>query len=543
MSLRHAGEPPLLVVKGLTIESAARTLVSDLDFELAHGERLGIVGESGSGKTLATRAIPGLLGPGLRVTRGSISLLGQEMTSASPAQLRAMRGSRVGLVFQEPMTSLNPALKIGFQLAEALRLHRQLGSEEIRRRSLEMLERVRIADPRACLDRYPHEFSGGMRQRIMLASVLLLAPSLLIADEPTTALDTLSQREVLEIMAELTRETGTGLLLITHDLGLVARYTERLLVMEKGIVVEAGATGEVLTRPGHPYTRKLVGALPRPSAGRRQGPAAAPLLQVEDLFVSYPGRQRLLRSEPPVDVLRGVDLTVGTGEVVALVGASGSGKTTLGRAVMGLTPVGGGAIRFEGRSIGEMDRAQLRSFRRDVQMIFQDPFASLDPRMRIARIVGAALRHVPGLARAEARERVEAALAAVDLAGFGDRHAHEMSGGQRQRVAIARAIVSEPRLVVADEPVSALDLTIQRQVLELIQTLQSDRGFACLFITHDLAVVGQVADRMVVLDKGRVVEAGPADAVLAKPAHEYTRALLAAAPQLDLLREENDETA
>jgi peptide/nickel transport system ATP-binding protein len=529
----------LLVIDNLRIEvdgPAARPLLEGLSFELAAGERLAIVGESGSGKTLATRAIPGLLAPGVSRTAGSIRFEGRELTDLSQEQLRSVRGAGVGLVFQEPMTSLNPALPIGLQLAEGLKLHLKLSDDEIRRRSIDMLARVQIADPEGALTRYPHEFSGGMRQRIMLASVLLLEPRLLIADEPTTALDTLSQREVLLLMVALTREMGTALLLITHDLGLVAEYTERVLVLEKGVLVEAGATARVLAEPSHPYTAKLVGSLPRRSGGRAAIPAAAPeLLSMRQVVIDYPGKPGLFRKSAPKRVVDGVDLSVREGEIVALVGASGSGKTTLGRAAMGLKPLAAGTILFDGADIATLDRAGRSKFRRDAQLVFQDPFSSLPPHLRIAEIVGAALRHIPGLTAAERRDRVLATLDEVGLAGFESRRPHQMSGGQRQRVAIARAIVSRPRLIVADEPVSALDLTIQLQILTLLQQLQRDRGFACLFITHDLAVVEQIADRVVVMEHGRIVEQGEAMALLSAPAHAYTRRLVEASPSLSLI--------
>ena len=529
----------LLVIDNLRIEvdgPAARPLLEGLSFELAAGERLAIVGESGSGKTLATRAIPGLLAPGVSRTAGSIRFEGRELTDLTQEQLRSVRGAGVGLVFQEPMTSLNPALPIGLQLAEGLKLHQALSDDEIRRRSIDMLARVQIADPEGALSRYPHEFSGGMRQRIMLASVLLLEPRLLIADEPTTALDTLSQREVLLLMVALTREMGTALLLITHDLGLVAEYTERVLVLEKGVLVESGLTPKVLAEPSHPYTAKLVNSLPRRSGGRATIPAAAPeLLSMRQVVIDYPGKPGLFRKSAPKRVVDGVDLSVREGEIVALVGASGSGKTTLGRAAMGLKALAGGSIEFDGADIATLDRAGRSKFRRDAQLVFQDPFSSLPPHLRIAEIVGAALRHIPSLSAAERRDRVLATLDEVGLAGFESRRPHQMSGGQRQRVAIARAIVSRPRLIVADEPVSALDLTIQLQILTLLQQLQRDRGFACLFITHDLAVVEQIADRVVVMENGRVVEQGEAMALLSAPAHAYTRRLVEASPSLSLI--------
>jgi peptide/nickel transport system ATP-binding protein len=527
-------DAPLLRMAQLRIEAdqpGRPPLLEGLSFDLQAGERMAIVGESGSGKTMATRAIPGLLAAGVHRAGGSILFEGRDLTALSPKELRAIRGPGIGMVFQEPMTSLNPALKIGVQLAEGLKLHRKLPDAEIRRLCVAMLKRVRITDAERCLESYPHQFSGGMRQRIMLASVLLLTPRLLIADEPTTALDTLSQREVLELMVELTREMGTALLLITHDLGLVAQYTDRVLVLEKGVLVEAGETREVLAHPKHPYTAKLVGSLPQRAVGRVAVPAEAPvLLSIEKVVVEYPGKPGLLRTGPPSRVLDGIDLQVRQGEIVALVGASGSGKTTLGRAALGLKPLAGGHIRFEGNDIAAMTRADLQGFRRAAQLVFQDPFSSLDPHLRIADIVAAPLRHVAGLGRGGRQARVLAMLEEVGLSGFGDRLPHQMSGGQRQRVAIARAIVSEPRLVVADEPVSALDLTIQLQVLTLLQRLQAERGFACLFITHDLAVVEQIADRVVVLEQGRIVEEGQTEAVFAAPAHAYTRALLAATP-------------
>jgi peptide/nickel transport system ATP-binding protein len=532
---------PLLTVESLRIEAdrpGLPALLEGLSFTLGAGERLAVVGESGSGKTMATRAIPGLLAAGVHRAGGTIRFEGRDLARLSERELRQVRGAGIGMVFQEPMTSLNPAMSIGRQLAEGLALHRKLGAEEIERLSLDMLRRVQIADPERCLARYPHEFSGGMRQRIMLASVLLLQPRLLIADEPTTALDTLSQREVLEMMVALTREMGTALLLITHDLGLVSEYTDRVLVLEKGVLVEQGPTREVLAQPKHPYTAKLVGSLPKPATGRAEiGDAANVVLSIEGVVVDYAGKAGLFRRAAAKRVIDGVDLTVREGEIVALVGASGSGKTTLGRAALGLKPLAEGTIRVGGIDIAVMDHAEDRTFRRDAQIVFQDPFSSLAPHLRIGEIVGAALRHVPGMTAAERRTRVSRTLEEVGLAGYENRRPHQMSGGQRQRVAIARAIASEPRLVVADEPVSALDLTIQLQVMELLQRLQRDRGFACLFITHDLAVVEQVADRVVVLDQGKIVEQGPTAAVFAAPAHEYTRRLLAASPARALIEQ------
>jgi peptide/nickel transport system ATP-binding protein len=527
--------PALLNVRSLRIEAAGGEagrppLLADLSFDVAPGDFVAVVGESGSGKTLAARSILGLLPPGVRRAGGTITLQGRELTGLTQAQLRAVRGRQVGMVFQEPMVSLNPALTIGRQLAEGLKLHERLGEPEIRARCVEMLRRVQIAEPERCLAAYPHEFSGGMRQRIMLASVMLLKPRLLIADEPTTALDTVAQREVMDLMVELAREHGVAVLLITHDLGVVARYAQRVVVLEKGVMVEAGLTTQVLGAPAHPYTRRLVDSLPRRAPARPPRPAAPPILEVRGAAIDYPGKPGLLRRGAPKRVVSGVSLSVAAGEIVAVVGASGSGKTTLGRAVLGLKPLAAGAVAFDGVELARMDRDRRRAFRRQAQLVFQDPFSSLDPRVRIGETVGACLRHDPELSPAERRARVRQALEDVGLGGFEDRLPHQMSGGQRQRVAIARAVVSRPRLVVADEPVSALDMTIQLQVLTLFQRLQAQYGFACLFITHDLGVVEQVADRVYVMSAGQVVEEGATAAVFDDPQHAYTRALLAATP-------------
>jgi peptide/nickel transport system ATP-binding protein len=527
----------LLRVEGLCIRALGQgaalrpPLLQDLSFDVAPGEFVALVGESGSGKTLAARSILGLLPPGVARTAGTIRLEDKALTSLAPAGLRKVRGREVGMVFQEPMVSLNPAMTIGRQLAEGLTLHTKLGAQEIRRCCIEMLRRVQIKEPENCMASYPHEFSGGMRQRIMLASVMLLKPKLLIADEPTTALDTLSQREVMELMVELARDNGVAVLLITHDLGLVARYAARVLVLEKGHLVESGTTRQVLGAPAHPYTRKLVESLPRRPEVRELRPMNAPVvLSLENVCVDYAGRSGWLRAGPPIRVVRHVDLTLRAGEIVALVGASGSGKTTLGRAVMGLRPVSSGKICFDGADITSLSRSGKRDWRRAAQLVFQDPFSSLNPRIRVGDIIGAALRHIPELNARQRRIRIEQALAEVGLTGFEKRFPHQMSGGQRQRISIARAIVSRPRLVVADEPVSALDVTIQRQVLLLFQKLQAQYGFACLFITHDLGVVEEVADRVCVMSGGAIVESGPTNAVFDNPQDDYTRALLAATP-------------
>lgn len=521
----------LLTVENLRIETrrSGIPVVADVSFGIERGEFLAVVGESGSGKTMAARAILDLLPPGLRRAGGRIAMEGVDLAKLPPRQLRALRGKAIGMVFQEPMVSLNPAISVGAQMAEGLQLHERLSKAEIRRRCLEMLERVQIRDPEHTFNAFPHEFSGGMRQRIMLASVMLLRPKLLIADEPTTALDTLTQREVLDLMVELARDYGTSVMLITHNLGLVARYAQRAVVLRQGHVVESGTARQILSAPREAYTRQLVEALPRRGAGAATEQAGAPVIGVQGLEVEFGSRQRFLRTQPGVRAVDGVDLEICAGETVAVVGGSGSGKTTLGRAMLQLIPPSGGKIRFQGKPVVGADRL----FRLSCQLIFQDPYSSLDPRMRIGEIVAEPLRHVPQLSAGERTRRVEEMLDEVGLLGFGDRWPHELSGGQRQRIAIARAIVRKPLFVVADEPVSALDMTIQAQVLKLFERLQAQYGFACLFVSHDLAAVEQVADRVVVMQAGRIVEQGSRDDIFDRPQHEYTRALLAAAPVLD----------
>ena len=528
--------PPLLAMAGLVVKAAQRgtTLVDGIGFDIARGECLALVGESGSGKTMAARAILGLLPGGVQVAAGRIALEGEDLLHATPQRLRALRGAAIGMVFQEPMVSLNPAMRIGTQMAEAMKLHTKLTSAEIEARCLAMLERIQIDNPRRCLSAYPHQFSGGMRQRIMLASVMLLEPRLLIADEPTTALDTLTQREVLDLMQELARDQGTAVLLITHNLGLVNRYAQRMVVMQQGRIVEHGDVKQVLHEPRHPYTRQLIDAMPRRAAAAMAvAHGEPPLIEVRGLRLSYPGSRRgLLGRRPATAALQGVDLDIRAGETLAVVGGSGSGKTTLGRALLHLITPTAGEVRFRGRPLHAGDRAGLLAFRLECQLVFQDPYSSLDPRQRIAAIVGEPLRLLPGYEPREAARRVDEVLAEVGLGGFGGRLPHELSGGQRQRVAIARAIVRRPAFVVADEPVSALDMSIQAQVLALFRSLQRQHGFACLFISHDLAAVEQVADRVLVMQAGRVVEEGRRDEVFDAPRHPYTRALLAATPGL-----------
>jgi peptide/nickel transport system ATP-binding protein len=525
----------LLAVDQLKIRVGAHgpLAVNDLSFTIAPGEIVALVGESGSGKTMAARAAIGLLPPPLEQCSGQVRFQGHDLGSLAPEQLRQLRGAKIGMVFQEPMVSLNPSMSIGEQMAEGLRLHTKLTEAQIRERSLEMLGHIGIKDAERCLAAFPHEFSGGMRQRIMLASVMLLRPALLIADEPTTALDCLAQLDVLKLMLDLTREQGTAILFISHDLSLVARYADKVVVMREGRAVEQGTIEQILLAPKAEYTRQLLEALPRRGTLAALPKADRPLLTVKDVCIEHPGPRSLWGRSQFKRVVHSANLSIAPGETLALVGGSGSGKTTLGRAIVGLNSPCSGAIEFEGVDIL---KAGNREHRLQCQMIFQDPYSSLDPRMKIGDILAEPLRHVPGMTPAQRRERVAKTLVDIGLAEqFVDRFPHQLSGGQRQRVAIGRALVRHPRLVVADEPISALDMTIQKQILELFERLQAQYGFACLFISHDLAAVERIAHRVAVMSEGRVVEMGTRDEIFDRPQHPYTRKLLAAASPLEKL--------
>lgn len=539
MAMTPDPSQPVIAAEHLTVTvgPGGNKLVDDAHFTIMPGSMLALVGESGSGKTMAARAILGLLpAPLIAALGSSIKFRHTELVGIAPPALRRIRGAHIGMVFQEPMVSLNPSMTIGRQMAEGLALHhRRLSRGEIRDLSLEMLKRVSIPNPVHCLDAYPHEFSGGMRQRIMLASVMLPKPALLIADEPTTALDTLVQRDVLDLMVELTQENGTAVLLISHDLGMVSHYARDVAVMLKGKVVEQGRSLDVLSAPLHEYTRRLVDALPRRSAGgARTVGEAKPLVELRNVVIDYPGRARVFGRTDAKRAVDGVDLSIGEGETLALVGGSGSGKTTLGRATVGLITPTSGSISFRGGQIMTWRGRAARLQREEMQIIFQDPYSSLDPRQRVGDIVGEPLR-LDTTIDGRARElRVRDVLDEVGLSqDFMRRLPHQLSGGQRQRVAIARAIARRPAFVVADEPVSALDMTVQKQILKLIRELQDRYGFACLFVSHDLGAVEQVADRVAVMQNGKIVEVGSRDDIFDRPQHEYTKRLLNAAMLLD----------
>ena len=517
---------PILQVDDLTIAFGPRRVVDQVSFSLSAGETLALVGESGSGKSLTALSLLQLLPPGAACT-GSVVLDGQPILGATPDALRQARGGTAGIVFQEPMTSLNPLHRVGRQVGEAMALH---GARPTRDAVAALLAEVGFPNATERLDAFPHQLSGGQRQRVMIAMALANNPRLLIADEPTTALDVTIQAQILALLARERARRGLALLLISHDLNVVRRVADRVCVMKDGQIVEAGAVAEVFARPQHPYTRMLIAAEP---SGRPQpvAPGAPVVAEAEDLGVTFAVRRGLLRrATGGVRAVDGVSLRVREGETLGLVGESGSGKSTIGLALLRMQPATG-RIAVLGQDITRLPQSVLRPLRRRMQIVFQDPYGSLSPRMSMGEIVAEGLLvHEPSLTRQDREARVAEALQEVDLpADAAGRYPHEFSGGQRQRVAIARAMVLKPRLVVLDEPTSALDRSVQGQIVALLRGLQARHGLAYLFISHDLAVVRALAHRVMVLRAGRVVEEGDADAVFAAPRHPYTAALMAAA--------------
>ncbi len=530
----------LLTISNLRVAFATQSgrvqAVDGVSFELKPGEVLAIVGESGSGKSVTAQTILGLTRSHNTQVEGSIKLGEQELVTASDGELRSVRGARVGMVFQDPMTSFNPVYRIGRQIGEAIRAHRKdVSKDEAHERAIELLDSVGIPDAERRVDNYPHEFSGGMRQRAMIAMALALDPEVLIADEPTTALDVTVQAQILALLERLNHERGLATILITHDLGVVAEIADRVLVMHNGVILERGGLDQIFYSPTDPYTRKLLDAVVRidtaaPLRARRESEA---LLEVADLVKHFPVKRGLLvnREVDQVRAVDGVSFSVRQGETLGLVGESGSGKSTLSRTILQLLEPTSGSVRFEGREIVGLSRRRLQPLRQEIQMIFQDPYASLNPRKRIGQIVGGPL-HLQGEAKgSELRRQVQELLNRVGLsAEHYDRFPHEFSGGQRQRIGIARALALRPKLIIADEPVSALDVSIRAQILDLLSELQADFGLTYIFVAHDIGVVRQVSDRIAVMHKGKIVEEGPADTVCERPQDEYTRKLLAAVP-------------
>ncbi|MFH8685553.1 ABC transporter ATP-binding protein [Streptomyces anulatus] len=526
---------PLVEVSGLTVDFGPVRAVDGLSFTLEAGGALGVVGESGSGKSASAYALLGLhRGTGARVG-GSVRVAGTDVNTADDRELRALRGAGAAMVFQDPLSSLDPYYPVGDQIAEVYRVHRPVSRKAARARAVEVLDRVGIPDAARRSRLRPHEFSGGMRQRALIAMALACEPGLLIADEPTTALDVTVQAQILDLLHDLRHETGMGLLLVTHDVGVAAESVDEVLVMRHGKEVERGPVARVLGAPREPYTKELLAAVPRVETRRvvpvpppRVAEDAAPLLEAVGL------RREFGRGSGRVAAVDGVSLTVHAGRTLGIVGESGSGKTTLGRMLVRLLDPTAGRLRYGGREIGSLPEKELRSFRRDLQMVFQDPVASLNPRRSVGESVADPLRAAGESDEGRIRDRVGELLERVGLdPGRYERYPHEFSGGQRQRVGIARALAAGPKLIVCDEPVSALDVTTQAQVVELLSELQRELGIGLVFIAHDLAVVRQVSDEVAVMRRGVIVEQGSADAVYADPQDPYTRQLLAAVPALD----------
>jgi peptide/nickel transport system ATP-binding protein len=537
---------PLLSVRDLTVSvrdrGVMKPLVSGLSFDLGAGETLAIAGESGSGKSITSLALMGLLPNNVTVTSGQMLLADNDLAQMSENQMRPLRGAQVAMIFQEPMTSLNPVQTVGTQLIEAIRAHEPVSHGQARSGAIAALRQVRLAEPERRMGQYPHELSGGMRQRVMIAMALALRPALLIADEPTTALDVTVQREVLELLKDLQQETGTAIILITHDMGVVAETADRVVIMQAGQMVEQGLTPDIFAAPRADYTRSLLAAVPRLGAGAaRAAPlppkALVPVARLVDVKVHFDiGANFLGRPTHRVHAVEGVSFDIQPSETFGLVGESGCGKSTIAKALAGLVPYEGQII-INSTSLAGLKAQERKDICRDVQMVFQDPMAALDPRMKVGDAVAEPLLiHGVGTAR-ERKERTAELFDHVGLSSDQmNRYPHEFSGGQRQRICIARALALRPRLIICDESVSALDVSVQARVLALLEELKADFGVAYLFISHDMAVVENIVDRLAVMYLGQIVEMGTRDQVFGNPQHPYTQRLLDAVPIPDPAR-------
>ncbi|ELH4234078.1 ABC transporter ATP-binding protein [Vibrio fluvialis] len=525
---------PLLQVRNLSVSFQTNdgvvNAVNNVNFELNVGETLAIVGESGSGKSVSTNALMQLLPNNARIdAQSSIVFEGEELLEKSEVQMRRVRGDRIGMIFQEPMTSLNPYLRVGIQVAEAMMCHRKVSMAQAKQRVLELFELVHLPNPQQAYSKYPHEFSGGQLQRIMIAMALINEPDILIADEPTTALDVTVQAEVLKLIKEIQSKMGMAILFITHDLGVVRYVADRVLVMCKGDVVEEGDTQELFTNAKHDYTRMLINAIPKGSKDPVDANAPA-LLKASDIRVKFLIKPHFIASRNQYfEAVKGISLELKQGETLGIVGESGSGKSTLGRALIGLLP-STGEIEFKGMDYRKLSEVQRLTLKKDIQMVFQDPYGSLSPRMTVGEIITEGLLvHQPHISKAVRLQRARKALEEVRLdASAINRYPHEFSGGQRQRIAIARALILEPSFILLDEPTSALDRSVQLTVIDLLKDIQQRRNIGFLFISHDLSVVKALSDRVMVMQKGEVMEQGSAEEIFHRPQHDYTKKLIAA---------------
>ncbi len=540
MNATESYNAPILEVRDLNVdfwvEGNWLPAAKNVNFRLSPGEVLAIVGESGSGKSTSAMALLGLL-PGNGRASGSVLLQGRQLLGAPIQELRQVRGQGIAVIFQEPMTALNPVYTIGFQIVEALQVHfPHMTKAQARLRALELLAMVELPDPRKAFDSYPHQLSGGQRQRALIAQSISCDPVLLIADEPTTALDVTVQAEILDLLRSLHQRLNSAIILITHDMGVVADLADRVMVMKDGAVVETGTAHDIFRAPEHPYTQALLAAVPHLGLGAaedtavRSIPGIEPALSVTDMVIEYPRRGRV----PAFLAVDRASLEIYPGEVLGLVGESGSGKTTIGRALVGLLPIKSGELRVAGQDMVGVSRKDLRAVRRSIGIVFQDPGSSLNPRWPVGESIGEPMQLADGFNRDSIARRTEELLDMVELPrSFRNRYPHELSGGQRQRVGIARALALSPKLLVADEPTSALDVSVQARVLELLQQIQRDQQFATLFISHDLAVVDLLADRIAVMYQGKIVEQGSKEQILRNPQDPYTKRLIAAVPVPD----------
>ncbi len=555
---------PVLSIRNLTVEIPTRhglfKPVRDVSYDIYPGEIRGVVGESGAGKSMTGNAVIGLLDEPARIASGEIWLKGRRIDNLSVQQQRAIRGREIGMIFQDPLTSLNPLFTIGEQLVETIQLHLNVSTKVAKERALALLDRVSIPNPKIRFDQYPHQFSGGMRQRVVIALALCSEPSVIIADEPTTALDVSIQAQVLDLIKELARETQVGVILVTHDMGVIADTTKQVTVMYNGQVVENGTTDQVLSAPEHDYTKSLILAVPRPQAKLHRFPQVSydsreTNFKIEDFArdwskveKSKSGRllevhgitKKFLEKSSMIPAWRtfftavdNISLDIHDGEVFGLVGESGSGKSTVARMIGTLLDVDDGRIRFDGDDVTQMAPAELANYRRQIQMIFQDPFSSLNPRMKVESIVAEPLLHHKILPRDQVSARVEELLDRVGLTrAAAAKYPHEFSGGQRQRISIARALATQPRFLICDEPTSALDVSIQAQILNILKDLQEHLGLTMLFISHDLPVVRQMCDRVGVMKQGKLVEVQETEMLFTNPQQDYTKELLKLMPRL-----------
>ncbi len=532
--------PPILSVEGLSVTFNHRQkVVDDISFAIFPGETFALVGESGSGKSITALSALRLLPNNARINASAINLQGDNLLHRSEFELCKVRGRRIALIFQDPFVSMNPVMTIGRQIEEVIRIHFSLPREAIKQRVLELLQQVEISNPRQRIKDFPHQLSGGQRQRVMIAMALAGKPDLLIADEPTTSLDVTIQAQILMLLKTIQQQTGMALWLISHDLALVSTMADRVAVMQQGKIVETGLTTALFNHPKHPYTRKLLNALPSMShagidsidRGSVQG--KWPLLQVSDFYCYYPIRKGIFkRVVDHVRAVDGVSFDIQQGKTLALVGESGCGKTTLGKSLLNLIPGSRGQVIINGVELNGLTGEKLRRQRANIQIIFQDPFSAMNPRMLVGDIIAEGISALhPKVSSNERKTRIRQLLQHVDLQeDSANRYPHEFSGGQRQRICIARALAVEPKLIVCDEPTSALDVSVQAQIIQLLKALQKEQGVSYLFITHDLAVVAEIADDVAVMYQGKIIEQGRIEQVLSQPEHPYTRKLLAAVP-------------